>query len=311
MVAEAIKSSTSKLKVFLAMSRTQHGIIDATTPALVALLFLGYFPSLHIMVIGMIAAIAGYTAIYALNDFVDRKVDQEKMANEEGDIAKDAGYLDAAMVRHPLAQNIISQTQGLAWIGFWFAVSFAAAYALNPVSAFILVVAAVLEIIYCKLFKVTHWRILASGVVKTCGSIAAVFAVQAHPPVLPLVLMFIWLFLWEVGGQNIPADWTDIGEDKSIAAKTLPIVYGAEKASFIIFVSLAASVVASCLLLALLPHHFSTIAMLAFAVVGVYVLLMPAYRLFQTKAHRDCVALFNKASHYPFVLLLVVVLLLN
>ena len=27
-----------------------------------------------------------------------------------------------------------------------------------------------------------------------------------------MLLIFFWLFFWEIGGQNIPADWHDIEE---------------------------------------------------------------------------------------------------
>ena len=69
----------SRLKLFWALSRTPHGLLDMATPALGALLWLGRFPSLELIVIGLITTFAGYTAVYALNDVIDYRVDKEKI----------------------------------------------------------------------------------------------------------------------------------------------------------------------------------------------------------------------------------------
>ena len=68
----------SRLKLFLALSRTPHGLLDMTTPLYGALLWLGAFPSLTISLLGLITVFAGYTAVYALNDVIDYRVDKRK-----------------------------------------------------------------------------------------------------------------------------------------------------------------------------------------------------------------------------------------
>ena len=68
----------ARLKLFLALSRTPHGVLDMTTPAFGALLWLGTFPPAHITILGIITVFAGYTAVYALNDVIDYRVDREK-----------------------------------------------------------------------------------------------------------------------------------------------------------------------------------------------------------------------------------------
>ena len=65
-----------------------------------------------------------------------------------------------------------------------------------------------------------------SGAVKTAGGLAAVFAVDPHPSPAFLVLLFLWLFFWEIGGQNIPNDWIDMEEDRMVQAKTIPVRVG-------------------------------------------------------------------------------------
>jgi 4-hydroxybenzoate polyprenyltransferase len=69
----------TKIKLFWALSRTPHGILDMATPALGALLWLGRFPSFDVILIGLITTFAGYTAVYALNDVIDYRVDKEKL----------------------------------------------------------------------------------------------------------------------------------------------------------------------------------------------------------------------------------------
>jgi len=69
-----------KLTLFWALSRTPHAIVDLATPALAALLCLGYFPPIHITLLGILTMFAGYTAVYALNDMVDFRNDKKKVA---------------------------------------------------------------------------------------------------------------------------------------------------------------------------------------------------------------------------------------
>ena len=55
----------SRLKLFFALSRTPHGLLDMATPAVSALLWLGDFPTLKVIALGLVTAFSGYTAVYA------------------------------------------------------------------------------------------------------------------------------------------------------------------------------------------------------------------------------------------------------
>jgi hypothetical protein len=66
----------SRVKLFLALSRTPHGLLDLATPALAALLCYGGLPPFGVIILGLLTGFAGYTAVYALNDLVDYRVDQ-------------------------------------------------------------------------------------------------------------------------------------------------------------------------------------------------------------------------------------------
>ena len=117
--------------------------------------------------------------------------------------------------------------------------SLLSAYMLNPVCVLILVSGCILEMLYCVLLQVSHLRMLVSGIVKTLGGLAAVFAVDASPDPILLLLIFLWLFFWEIGGQNVPADWYDIQEDIVTQARTVPVSLGPKIASVIVLATRA------------------------------------------------------------------------
>jgi 4-hydroxybenzoate polyprenyltransferase len=292
----------AKLKLFLALSRTPHGLLDLATPGLAALLCLGDFPSLGVAILGLITVFAGYTAVYALNDVVDYRTDRTKIG--EGGLMRE-GYLDAVMVRHPMAQGFLSFKEGLAWAVAWAAVALLGAYLLNPVCALIFILGCVLEAIYCFLLEISHWRVLVSGVVKTLGGVAAVFAVDPSPSPLFLTLLILFVFCWEVGGQNVPADWTDIEEDRRWHAKTVPVHYGAAGSCRIILISLVLAVILLFPLMAMSPLRFSWGLWAVAGGAGIYLLLMPAVRLYRSRERSQAMALFNKASYFPLAVLVI------
>jgi 4-hydroxybenzoate polyprenyltransferase len=295
----------SRLKLFFALSRTQHGLIDMATPCLCALLWLGDIPPVRIIFLGLLTVFAGYTAVYALNDVVDYRSDKEKRKLCQ---PSDSGnYLDDVLVRHPMADGLLSLKEGVLWVIAWSVIAITGAYLLNPECVIIFFGGCSLEIIYCLLLKITHLRTLVSGVVKTTGSIAAVYAVDPGPSFPILCILFLWLFLWEIGGQNVPADWTDIEEDRRFQAKTIPVRFGPEWASVIILGSIILSVLLNAVLSALILKGFELMYAMAFFVAGLYLLVIPALRLYKTKERQHAIELFNRASFYPLVLLVIIV----
>lgn len=293
-------------KAFLALSRTAHGVMDMATPALAALLCLGSVPSSRIVGLGFITAFAGYTAVYALNDIVDYRRDRERIGKDRVD---DADYLDSVFMRHPLAEGIISYRGAFSWMSIWASIALAGAYLLNPISALVFLLGIALETVYCLMLQVSHFRVLVSGIVKTLGAVAAVFAVQpAGPSALFLAVLFPWLFLWEVGGQNVPADWHDIEEDRALGFKTVPVRFGPSKASVIVLVSLVFALLLGVVVFLVAPGRISAAATAAGLLIGIYLLFIPAYRLYVSGSGEHVTDLFNKASHYPLALFAVVAL---
>jgi len=296
----------SRLKLFWALSRTPHGLLDMCTPAFAALLWLGAFPPAEVILIGILTTFAGYTAVYALNDVVDYRVDKEKAA--VGVLTAASCDIDGMIVRHPMAQGFLSFQEGLIWAVGWAAVALVGAFLLNPVCVAIFLGGCVLEAAYCRLWRVSPYRTLVSGAVKTSGAMAAVFAVDPQPSAAFLIALFFSLFFWEIGGQNIPNDLTDLEEDRRLQARTLPLHFGVERAVIIAGVALAAAVVLNVIVFQLssLPHG-SLFALLALAA-SCYLLIWPGLRLFQCRVRSIAMALFNRASYYPAAMLGVVLL---
>jgi len=288
---------------FFALSRTQHGLVDLATPAFCALIWLGSFPEATFTMLALITAFAGYTAIYALNDLMGYRGDKEK----HGGGAVQSGYsVEASVNHHPLVQGVLSVKEALAWTGFWLVVAFAGAYLLNPFIVLILLAAGIAEIVYCKLLKVTHWRILLSGVVKAAGPVAAVFAVDASPRGDFLLLLFAWVFMWEVGGQNIPADWNDVAEDRRIGAKTIPARFGPKVAATVILAASGLTLAASSFFPVFSPVRPGVPFSVSSLIIGYFLLLRPAFYLWRTKDSRTAARLFDRASYYPLAMFILI-----
>jgi 4-hydroxybenzoate polyprenyltransferase len=291
------------MKRFFALSRTPHGILDIAAPAFCALLWLGKFPQWQVILLSLFTAFAGYTAVYALNDLVGIQVDREKFAGE----GINQGYsVEASNMRYPLAQNLLSYRSGLIWFAVWLALTLIGSYLLNPAIIFIVIAAVALEIVYCLLFKVTYFRTLVSGLVKSSGPLAAVFVVNHNPPMQLLILQLVWLILWEIGGQNIPADWNDVAEDKRVHAKTIPLQFGTKKAGLIVIVSLTLAVMTSLFLPLISPAKLGLPYLLASMLAGYFLLLQPGFQLYQSRESRQAARLFDKASYYPLTQLVLI-----
>jgi 4-hydroxybenzoate polyprenyltransferase len=303
-VSDKRPTGLARLKLFFALSRTPHGLLDMATPGLAALLWLGEFPSFGTIALGLVTAFAGYTAVYALNDLVDYRTDKEKL--RLGGFQDSRNYLDAAIVRHPLAQGFLSIKEGLIWAVAWSVVALIGAFLLNPLCVLIFLAGCALEIVYCMMWKVTPFRNLVSGVVKTCGPMAGVFAVDRDPSLFFLVFLFLWLFSWEIGGQNIPNDWAEIEEDEKLQARTMLVQYGAAKASTIVLGSIIFAVILNLLLLRLSVLRFGIPFLAGFFVIGLVLLLLPAYRLYTNRERQNALTLFKRASYYPPACLILV-----
>lgn len=290
---------------FFALSRTTHGVLDLAMPGFVALLWLGEFPPILTIALSLFTAFAAYTAIYALNDLAGIAVDKEKFA---GGI--NAGYsVEASDLRYPLAQNALSYGKGALWFAVWFIVALIGAYILNPFIVVILIAAALLEVAYVLLLKVTYLRTFVSGLVKSSGPIAAIYVVDPNPEIAKVLLILAWVFVWEIGGQNVPADWNDTVEDKRVNAKTIPLQLGTQTAGLIVLLTLGLTVLISLFLPLASPLNLGWLYYLATAAAGALLLLKPGYDLYRQQTEgRMAARLFDRASYYPMAQLAIIAL---
>jgi len=292
------------MKRFFALSRTTHGVLDLAMPGFVALLWLGNFPQWQVILLSIFTAFAAYTAIYALNDLVGIAVDKEKFA---GGI--NAGYsVEASDLRYPLAQSVLSHAEGWLWFAGWFIAALVGSYYLNPAIVIILIAAAILEVIYVLLLKVTYLRTFVSGLVKSSGPIAAIYVVNKNPPLELVLLILAWVFFWEIGGQNVPADWNDTVEDKRVNAKTIPLQLGTKTAGQIVVGTLLTTVIVSLFLPLASPLTLGWPYLLASAATGAYLLLRPGLQLARQQEGRLAAKLFDNVSYYPMAQLTIITL---
>ncbi len=292
--------ATGRLKLFLALSRTPHGLLDMATPCFAALLWLGALPPVSVILLGLITAFAGYTAVYALNDVVDYRIDREKLGG--GQYCNPDNYLDAVMIRHPMAQGCLSLAEGVSWALGWSAVAVIGAWLLNPACMAIFAMGCLLEAVYCLMWRVSPSRTLVSGAVKTSGPIAGIFAVDPNPSPVFVVVLFLALFFWEIGGQNIPADWTDMESDKRLKAQTIPVRFGKGTSGEFVAICLCFAVVLTGVSFLLSQSGPGPVAGTLAAAAGIYLLILPSLRLRKSKSRSDAMALFNKSSYFPVAL---------
>jgi len=286
-----------QLRLFLALSRTPHLLIDLATPMAAALLCIGRFPNFSTIILGLITVFAGYACIYALNDVTDYELDRKRM----GELPREQVCfdLDCIFVRHPLAQGFISFAGGMVWTALWGLIALVGATLLNPVCGVIFIFGAILEVIYCKFYGYSQWKILIAATVKNLGGLAAIYAVNPDPPLEFIIIVFIWIAFWEVGGQNIPNDLVDMNEDRRLGGKTIPVVYGPNFSVVIILITLIASFVLGLGLVFLSPLAFKGVYMVGAIVSGLLFLLLPLKRFLAERDTNRAINLFNQASLYP------------
>ncbi len=293
-----------RMKLFMALSRTPHGLLDMATPALAALLWLGAIPPIHVIVLGFVTAFSGYTAVYALNDVVDFRTDRRKI--RECGLKCSAGDLDAIYARHPMAQGLLSLRDGILWTAGWGTLALLGAWALNPACAVIFILGCAAEAVYCLMLRLSWMRALISGGVKSAGGLAAIYAVAPDCSPLFLIGFFLWFFFWEIGGQNVPNDWSDLQEDMRMGAETIPVKFGPQGSARIVLSSLTVSVVISIALFWLTPARLSVLYFAAAIPAGIFLLLLPAWRLYNERTAGLASALFNRASYYPVAMFVVI-----
>ncbi|HTX72961.1 MAG TPA: UbiA family prenyltransferase [Rectinemataceae bacterium] len=296
-------------KQFFGLSRMTHSVLDVAHPAVggaLAAVVLGAAPSARVIVMGLLAAFAGYTSVFALNDVIDLKVDREKMAKYR--VEHESFDLDSMGQRHPLAQGGLSYGAGIAWVVAWGLLSLVLAFLLRPICAGLLLAAVLLETLYCKLLRVSHWKGLLSGLMVGVGGLAGVWAVTPSPRLGMLLVFFAWAFTWEVGGRNIPNDWSDFEEDRHLGIRTVPVRYGQRAASWISCAFVTAIALLSLAFPFVTPMPRAWLYLVGAAIIAVVFLFVPIARWLRDQTADSALRFFNMACFYPLAVFAVLTL---
>lgn len=292
-----------QLKKFFGLSRMTHSVLDIAHPALGAILVFGGAPRPFTIAIGLLAAFSGYTAVFALNDLLDWKVDCEKLGGYAG--KRECFDLDSVGLRHPIAQGCIAFRSALGWVLFWGVLALGFAFLLDPICSLLMAVAAGLETAYCRLLRVTHWKTILSGLMVAVGGMAGVFAVTTAPPALMVALFAFWACTWEMGCRNIPNDWSDLEEDAALRIKTMPVRFGRLATSRVSFVLACVTVLASLLFPFAVSMRFVLVFQAGALAAGILLLVVPGARWLRDQETKSAMLFFNRACFYPLAVFVV------
>ena len=291
------------LKKYVGLSRMTHSVLDIAHPALGAVLVFGGVPRPFTIIVGLLAAFSGYTAVFALNDLLDCKVDCEKLGGYAG--KRECFDIDSVGVRHPIAQGTIAYKSALAWVIVWGALALGFAWLLNPICSVLMAVAAGLETAYCRLLRVTHWKTIISGLMVAVGGMAGIFAVTTTPPLGIVALFALWAFTWEMGCRNIPNDWSDIDEDKALHVRTMPVRFGRLATSRVSFIFACVTIAASLAFPFAIPVRFGPIFQAGALAAGIVLLIIPGVRWLRDQQTKSAMLFFNRACFYPLAVFVV------
>ncbi len=297
----------ARLREFFGLSRMTHSILDVAHPALGAVVVFGGAPRPLTIVFGLLAAFSGYTAVFALNDLMDLRVDREKLGGYSG--KRECFDLDSVGLRHPLAQGCITYRAALAWVIFWSVLALGFAFLLNPICSVLMAAAALLEAAYCRLLRVTHWKTILSGLMVAVGGLAGVFAVTVTPPVAFVAAFAVWAFSWEMGCRNIPNDWSDIDEDTSLGIRSMPVRFGRLATARISFVMACVTILASLAFPFVSPMRFGAVFAAGARAAGIWFLVVPGVRWLKRQETKSAMRFFNRACFYPLAVFAVAGLL--
>jgi 4-hydroxybenzoate polyprenyltransferase len=281
------------------LSHTRQALLSVAQPGLGAVLAVGGLPSLRVSLVGSIAAAAGFLAVFALNDVLDRRLDAAALWVGPGEVA--GLDSDTAFERHPLARGDLSLRVSLAWVVALAALSAVLAYALSPVCLLLFGAAVALEIVYCALRAVTPWKTVVSGVMVGLGGVAGWAA--AAPLSWRALSVFGFLALWQIGGRNIASDLADVESDRSVGVTTVATVYGpavAARAACVVGFATLASIVT-------LPMSGGMLSDLAL-VAGVFIVAWPGAKLWYCPTSDEAASYLEWVSLYPAAVLLVALL---
>lgn len=289
MAAQTPPNVPNTAEAIFDLSRGRQALLSVTQPALGALLALGHLPSTRVIVLGLVAASAGYLTVFSLNDVLDVRADAAAL--EAGKAEVDGYDIDTVFLRHPLARGDLTRSFSVAWVVGLGALSAVCAYLLAPLCLALFAVAVALEALYCSMRSVTWLKTVISGLMVSVGGLAGWAAVA--PLSAAAAPFFAFLVMWEIGGRNLPNDLADLTADSAVGLATVATVFGARVSA----IATAWVAVATLISVTLLRQSLGvTLASLAF---GVWTMGLPAVALVRTPTSAQAGRYFNRASLLP------------
>jgi len=292
-----------KLYGIFASSRPLQASFSVTQPLIVAFIALGGFPEPGLLLLLVVGSFAGFFAVFALNDLLDFKIDKKSMKNER--IAK-SWDVDSLLLRHPLAQGTITRSEQTVWIAINGIIAGVIIYYLSPIAFLLFLVAAGLEVMYCKLATISEIKFLVTGIMVGLGALVGWYAVDASTNIAVILPIFLLFFAWEIAGRNIVNDFSDIADDKKIGIKTIPSIYGKSFASKLTFAFVILTLAANAALGVL--ASMGLLYILMSSLVGVFLLLLPGISLIRNPTANEALRYFNKGSLYPVFIFAIIVI---
>ena len=279
------------------LSRGRQATLSIAQPGLAAVLAAGGLPAGRVVWIGLVAAWAGFLAVFSLNDVLDRRVDAAAL--RAGKAVVDGYDLDAAFMRHPLAQGALSLRFSLAWVAGLALIAAVGAWLLGPLCLALFAAAVALEVVYCGLRSATWAKTIVSGVMVGLGGLAGWAAVA--PPRWSALPVFAFLALWEIGCRNLANDLADLGPDLAVGIRSVATTFGP------VIAARATLVVAVAVLLSVPFLGLGTVALTLALVSGAALVAWPAAVLVRRPTSARAGWYFNRASLYPVAILLAAV----
>lgn len=292
-----------KVRALYGFSRGTQATLSVAQP-LLGVFIASNKPPLDRLVLVVVASIAGYFAVFAANDVLDIRLDRRRLAFGGEYEAFD---IDGAGSRHPLATGELKVAVAGAWVVVLGLVAVVLAAILNPVCAVLFLIAVALEVCYCLLATITPFKFVVTGIMVPVGVCIGWLAVRAAIDWPVLGLLFVWMAVWEIGGRNIPGDWADVDEDIQLGIKTVPVVFGFRTSGVLIFGFLLAAVLASAALTILAWPSLGAVGLVGAVLAGGYALVLPGIRLLRDPTPSVALRLFNSASLYPSLMLIIIV----
>jgi len=274
------------------LSRGRQALLSVAQPALGALLALERLPSPAVMALGLVAAVAGYIAVFALNDVLDHRADLDAL--KVGEAEQDGYDIDTAFLRHPLARGNLPRSFSIVWVAGLGTLSAACAYVLAPLCLVLFVAAILLEVLYCALRSTTWLKTVVSGLMVGVGGLAGWAAVA--PVTAAALPFFIFLAVWEIGGRNLPNDLADLTADRAVGLTTVATVFGPRISA----VATAGAAFVTLIAVGLLRQPL--LVTLASLAAGMWAMGVPVVALLKTPTSAQAGRYFNRASLLPAIM---------